>query len=316
MFFEWDGRIDDGAKSKRIHEVVENIHITQIKHVEDMQFALVGFACDEGVRRNKGRVGAKEAPNTIRSYLANLPYDTKSTQIVDVGNIHCAGRQLEHAQRQLGFYVATLLRNNYRPFILGGGHETLYGHYIGVRETVGKEASIGIINIDAHFDLRIDETPSSGTMFRQILEVDDRAQYLCLGIQPLGNTEQLFQTAKELGVHYLMADDVTRLDETYEMIEQFANENDYILVTLCTDVIDQAHAPGVSAPAPFGLHPQIVRSLLRYIIRLDNFTSFDISEVNPTYDMDGRTARLVSYLLGDVLHELNRHERKESVGDD
>ena len=37
--------------------------------------------------------------------------------------------------------------------------------------------SLGIINIDAHFDIRpYDEQPSSGTMFRQILENDPRCR--------------------------------------------------------------------------------------------------------------------------------------------
>ena len=59
------------------------------------------------------------------------------------------------------------------PIIFGGGHETAYGHYLGVRKYIGEDASLGIINIDAHFDLRpYDEQPSSGTMFKQILEHD------------------------------------------------------------------------------------------------------------------------------------------------
>ena len=85
------------------------------------------------------------------------------------------------------------------PIILGGGHETAYGHYLGVRNYIGKEAKLGIINIDAHFDLRpYNEQPSSGTMFRQILEQDENSSYLVLGIQRYGNTQALFDKADEL----------------------------------------------------------------------------------------------------------------------
>ena len=35
---------------------------------------LLGFACDEGVRRNKGRVGAAAAPLAVRKLLANTAW--------------------------------------------------------------------------------------------------------------------------------------------------------------------------------------------------------------------------------------------------
>ena len=50
----WTGRVDgSGAEHARWHDIV------QIAGPEP-RFALIGFACDEGVRRNGGRVGAAE----------------------------------------------------------------------------------------------------------------------------------------------------------------------------------------------------------------------------------------------------------------
>src|SRR5699024_3211129 len=149
--------------------------------------------------------------------------------------------------------VADLLEKNYTPIILGGGHETFYGHYLGVRKQVGAGKKIGMINLDAHFDLRSDPVPSSGTMFRQILESDENAHYLCIGIQELGNTVELFDTAKKYDVQYAKETDIHPIENTYDVITAFAKEHDVIIYTICTDVINQAIAPGVSAPAPFGL---------------------------------------------------------------
>ena len=39
---------------------------------------IVGFACDEGVRRNQGRVGAKLGPTALRQALANYPLHGQS----------------------------------------------------------------------------------------------------------------------------------------------------------------------------------------------------------------------------------------------
>src|SRR5699024_11664308 len=112
--------------------------------------------CHEGVRRNKGRLGAKDAPNMIRTQLSSLPYHDTGQKFVDVGNLSCDDEDLEGAQERLGDSVAALLEKNYTPIILGGGHETFYGHYLGVRKQVGAGKKIGMINLDAHFDLRRD----------------------------------------------------------------------------------------------------------------------------------------------------------------
>ena len=59
------------------------------------------------------------------------------------------------------------------PVVLGGGHEVAFGTYLGLAR-ISRSAHpgdrIGILNLDAHFDLRPGPVPSSGTPFRQIAE--------------------------------------------------------------------------------------------------------------------------------------------------
>lgn len=312
MFYTWTGRVDSN-KSKRIHQVVRNENIEKLNKVNKRCFGIVGFESDEGVRRNKGRVGAAKAPNKIRSFLSSLSYNTNKKNIIDVGNVTCKDNNLEKAQGNLGKKVTKLLNLNYTPLILGGGHETLYGHYMGVKNALEKDKKIGIINLDAHFDLRSDKIPSSGTMFRQILEKDKNTSYLCLGIQELSNTQELFQVAKELNVEYVSAVNLFPIEETFRKIETFAKSKDFVIYTICSDVINQAYAPGVSAPAPFGLNPDIVRSITQNVIKQPNFISIDISEVNPTYDLADQTSRLASYIIGEVLTNLNKKDEEKQM---
>lgn len=304
MFYEWTGRVDENTRGKRIHQVIKNININYLQRLNKTNIGLVGFACDEGVKRNKGRVGASKAPNEIRKSLASIPYHGEKS-IIDVGNVECLNEGLEEAQEKLAKYVSKLLESNYIPIILGGGHETFYGHYLGVRDAIGYDKKIGMINLDAHFDLRLDETPSSGTMFRQILEADKNAGYLCIGVQTLGNTEQLFITAKKYGVEFILETEIDPIENTFAKIDTFANQHDYIIYTICTDVINQAYAPGVSAPAPFGLDLSEVRAITKHVVQQDNFLSIDISEVNPTIDVAGNTSRLISYIIAEMLMHLN-----------
>ncbi|WP_049316807.1 arginase family protein, partial [Staphylococcus capitis] len=70
------------------------------------------------------------------------------------------------------------------------------------------EQSIGVINIDAHFDLRDSEYATSGTGFKQILDEDADAGYLVLGLQEAGNTQHLFEVAEQYDVKYVLAEDI------------------------------------------------------------------------------------------------------------
>lgn len=304
----WSGRIDDvtNQAAYRIHQAMQLK--TSKESATSPTCALIGFSSDEGVRRNNGRIGAANAPDSIRTELAKLPWrQPENHQIVDLGTIFCEDGNLEEAQRELGQTVYKSLTANTIPVILGGGHETAFGHYLGVREFAGPEAKIGVINIDAHFDLRsYEEQPSSGTMFKQILDMNKNASYYVLGIQEFGNTQLLFDEADRLGVHYLTERQLSELpvEQIYTQLHQFIATQDYIMLTLCSDVLDAAAAPGVSAPSPFGLSPKQVRELIRIVTSEQKTLSFDISEINPLLDEGGRTVKLGAYLTNEAIVSL------------
>ncbi|MBG9944744.1 formimidoylglutamase [Brevibacillus formosus] len=303
----WTGRTDhtERRSSFRYHQIVEITDLDTLQAAKDRTVAIIGFECEEGVRRNQGRLGAAKAPNAIRQALASLPWKVEEgKRLVDVGNVACPNEELEAAQEELGNAVSAIFSKSMTPIILGGGHETLYGHYIGVRKHIGKEASLGIINIDAHFDLRSYEVqPSSGTMFRQILEHDKNSSYFVLGIQRFGNTQELFDKADELGVRYVYEEEMTdaRMDEIGLSVSEFIEKHDHVMLTLCTDVLNAAFAPGVSAPSPFGLTPMVVRTLIRTVAAHKKTLSFDICEVNPVLDENGRTVKLGAYLTNEAI---------------
>src|SRR6185437_7048456 len=62
-------------------------------------FALIGFNCDEGIRRMQGRTGAASGPNAIRNALGHLPTQKQDYQLFDAGNITCIDGNLDEAQQ-------------------------------------------------------------------------------------------------------------------------------------------------------------------------------------------------------------------------
>ncbi|WP_220457179.1 formimidoylglutamase [Moheibacter lacus] len=299
----WTGRLDDedGTLGLRWHQAIQTKNFSEIAFNSEENIALLGFCSDEGVRRNKGRIGARNAPDQIRKSLANLPFNKENQkQIFDFGNILLVNENLESAREEQIECVSTLLRNNFFPIILGGGHETALGDYLGMTSQFKK---IGIINIDAHFDLRIPvENSTSGTPFfemAQFCQNNDREfHYLCIGIQSNGNTQALFQRAEELEVKTILVDEVhVDLNFVLRQIEDFAVHFDALYLSLDLDVLDGAFAPGVSAPSVNGLTPFQVKSILQKIIETKKVKLFDVVELNPELDQDNHTAKLAAHFI-------------------
>lgn len=299
----WTGRFDDedGELGLRWHQIIQTKTFDNLKSTNEKHIALLGFKSDEGVQRNKGRTGAKNAPDFIRKACANLPYSKeKQIPISDFGNVVCEETDLENARKQQIQSVSELIQNNYFPIILGGGHETALGNFLALAENF---EDIGIVNIDAHYDLRIPvEGSTSGTPFFEMAhfcqENGREFNYFCMGIQPTGNTEALFQRAKELNVATILADEIhSDLNQTLHQLEKFLEKHSVIYLSLDLDVLDGSFAPGVSAPSANGLTPFQVKSIIQKIIQSKKVKLFDVVELNPEFDQDNRTAKLAAHFL-------------------
>ena len=181
-----------------------------------------------------------------------------------------------------------------------------YGHYAGIRKYAGTR-SIGIVNFDAHFDLRdYSGEASSGTPFRQIASECEQAglpfHYLCLGVEPLSNISSLFDTADRLGVSYVRREDFTLSHKVaiLQKVSSFLDKVDLLYLTIDLDGFSAAIAPGVSAPSPFGFEVTLVLQILDLLVASGKMVSMDVAELNPEYDRDGQTAKLAAYLIAYV----------------
>lgn len=318
----WQGRIDseEDFESFRWHQWIKTLDLNNenlIPFSGKLGFAFLGFQCDQGVQLNRGRSGAAMGPESIRKELSNLPCQfSKDVALFDAGNITCENSSLEEAQKTLAEGVKKILDLNLFPILLGGGHEIAFGHYNGILghlNQFAEDKNIGIINFDAHFDLRpYPNGGTSGTMFRQIADLakskDINYSYLCIGIQKHSNTINLFKTADELGVKYILAKDIANTDyhSIFEKLDDFIKCQDHIYVTICSDVFSSAFAPGVSAPQPLGLDPEKVLAFLKYILRSKKTISFDIAEVSPRFDQDNTTANLASVIIFSIVNTLSK----------
>lgn len=300
----WQGRTDPESDSERWHQRIRPLDTAP-------GCALLGFASDAGVARNRGRPGAAEGPSAIRRALAPLAWHRRGPAY-DAGDVRCEGDALEDAQRRLGERVATLLDAGHLPLVMGGGHEVAFGSWQGLArhlETPGDTLSnraptVGIVNLDAHFDLRDPQHGhSSGTPFAQIA-ADCRQRgwpfrYACLGVSRASNTRALFARAEALGVLTREDRDITSasLPAILRDLQRFMAHCDRVYLTVDLDVLPAAEAPGVSAPAARGVPLAMLEPLVEAVRDSGKLALADIAELNPTHDIDGRTAKVAARLV-------------------
>ncbi len=301
----WTGRQSDDQLY--LHEKIKCIDLdnSSLQLTTKKTYTILGYECDEGVKRNKGRIGTAEGPNAIRKMLASLSnHFTDHIEILDVGNIVCKAGNLEETQNETSHYITSLLHHKTLPIILGGGHDLAYAHYNGIKKEFPNK-TIGIINLDAHFDLRQKtDKGNSGTPFYQIAQESDNFNYLCLGIQKASNNRILYETANELGVQYLENTEFTisNKDQVIALIKDFIASVDYIYLTIDIDGFSSAFAPGVSAPSPLGFSTDIALKSIQYICESNKLISVDLVELNPKYDIDNCTGKLAARLVYNIMN--------------
>jgi formiminoglutamase len=312
----WTGRFDgEGAEHRRWWQVVTPYALRTLPApasagagapFRTRAAVLLGFGSDEGVRRNQGRVGAAAGPAAIRAALAPLAFHL-NRDVHDAGDVPVAGQSLEAGQARAGLAITRLLDAGQLPVVLGGGHETAFASYLGIAGSaaVREGLRVGVLNLDAHFDLRDEPVPSSGTPFLQMARAEAAAgrelQYAVVGISEPNNTGALFRTAQELRVDYLLDED-SSATAAHAFVAAFLAQVDALHLSIDLDVLPASEAPGVSAPAAYGVPLPVVSAVCGQVAASGKLLHLDVAELNPRFDIDGRTAkvaaRLVNRLLG------------------
>ncbi len=278
--------------------------LTANRDADAADVVIVGFPSDEGVRHNGGRPGAADGPAAIRRHLYRLTPDAERPEpfirlmegTADLGDVPVTG-DVERDQEALGAILAPLLRTK-TVIVLGGGHETSYGHFLGY---VGAGLGVHIQNWDAHADVRPlkDGRAHSGSPFRQALEHPSGRcrRYSVAGLQPHSTAHVHADYVRARG-----GEVVWRRDLDAERVRAIAADSAApTMVTFDLDAVDAAAMPGVSAPNPGGLPAALWLRAAFEAGRSPAVRSMDVVELSPPHDEGGRSARLAALTVWEVL---------------
>ena len=274
--------------------------------------ALVGFPSDAGVARNGGRVGAADGPRALRDALYRTTPDARVggafeallAATADIGDVPVMG-DVEADQAALGRVVAALLDRGVFPLVLGGGHETAYGHALGYL-TSGR--AVGLLNWDAHADVRPalgGESGAalghSGSPFRQALEHESglARRYDAAGLHPWRASAAHAAFVRNHGRLVWASDlDAAAVDALV------AGLDGPTLASFDLDAVDSL--AGVSAPGVGGMTAALWLRAAEACGENRHVASADVVELAPRYDAGGHTAALAALTVWHLLGGLAR----------
>jgi formiminoglutamase len=262
------------------------------------RIGLLGLPDDEGVRLNNGREGAKGGPRALREALAGYgvadPDGLAWPSVFDAGDV-VPGKDLQETHQRVTEAAAALLEHKLFPIAIGGGHDLTFPFVRAVIErekkaSEGKGPPLAGVYFDAHLDVR--DTPGSGMPFRALVEQCGVKELHVFGVNQFANTREHMEWFRAHGgrVHGHKAQQQQGGPMHMPVLGN-------CFVSFDMDVLDSAHAPGVSAMNPCGWSTHQAETWVYGAGRSERVRCFDIMELNPAVDESGRTARVAAHLL-------------------
>jgi formiminoglutamase len=276
--------------------------IETIKDFADVS-VIAGYPDDEGIKRNGGRVGARDAPSAIRKnfYKMTPPLLSSTTpKITDVGDLDIEG-SLEERQARAIAEAKKYLEKGAKWIGLGGGHDWGFVDGTAFLDTF-KENPL-VINFDAHMDVRpMPNGANSGTPFFQLLSRGEPFEFLEIGLQSHCNSKAHLAWLKEKGGRCLFYDELlhttqTQSEKILNFLEEPIKRRRKTYLTIDIDAFSNAWAPGCSQSFATGLNPDDFFRVLEVLKTRLDVRVFGIYEVSPSLDTDDRTSKLAAQIL-------------------
>ncbi|HWH18052.1 MAG TPA: arginase family protein [Allosphingosinicella sp.] len=264
-----------------------------------------------GAPMNRGSVtpgSYDQAPGAIRSALRRFStYDLETRGeltlgISDHGDVPIGGMMPAEAFAPVRDAVERCTSDHALTLLLGGhnGVTRPAAHALGVPLD-----KVGLITLDAHFDLRdTDEGPRNGNPIRCLVEDGLPGTNICqIGLAPFANSPKMHSTADEEGIGVYTIADVKRrgiasvLDEALSRI----GHSDEIMIDFDIDVIDRSQCPGAPGARPGGMPVDMFFAAARYLARQPKVKLVDLTEFDPSLDLSDITALTAARWVCEIL---------------
>ena len=263
--------------------------------LENVQIAIFGVNED---RNSQDNFGCGEDLDAIRTKFYQLFPGKWHTNIADLGTVE-KGDQVSDTYFAVKEIIASLLKRNIIPIIIGGGQDITYINY---RAYDALEQSVNITAVDSRFDLgNLEEELTSQSYLSKIImqEPNNLFNYCNVGYQTYFNSQE------EISLLDNLFFDTYRLGEAkvLENIEPAFRNAD--IVSIDIGAVRQSEAPANNNSSPNGFYGEEICAISRYAGISDKVSSFGIYEYNSKHDNNDQTAHLIAQMIWYFIEGVN-----------
>ncbi|MGI8704927.1 MAG: arginase family protein [Sphingomicrobium sp.] len=261
---------------------------------ENIPIGLVGAPLAEG---SVTPGACDRAPELLRRTLKRIGrYDVEtgrelSIPIRDRGDVELSGLSVEQATGPIRDTVAVSVAEHSLTLLAGGNNAITRPAVQALGMPLDK---VGLITLDAHFDMRdLDEGLSNGNPVRALMEDGLQGRNIAqIGLASFSNSARMHHDAIAAGNLVVTMDDVRR-DGIRAAVDRAADHltNCEALVVDCDiDVIDRSQMPGAPGARPGGMNVADFFWAVRAFAGLGRVRVIDLTEWDPSLDQTDLSA--------------------------
>ncbi len=235
----------------------------------------------------------------LELYSIRSGLDLETIPIHDMGDVDTVEDLVDTLHRVSSVW-SMLVAGKKLPIMAGGEHSITKGAI----DALPKD--IGLVNFDAHLDLRdefLGEKLSHATFMRRTAERIGPTRIMEVGVRAFSKPE--LDYCKHSDVDVITSQDIrkTPIEKTAQKISAFLSKFAHAYVTVDIDVLDPAYAPGVGNPEPDGISTDQLLTLVEAAMGR-NTIGFDLVEVSPQLD-SGQTAAAGAKIIFEAVAALS-----------
>ncbi len=250
--------------------------------------------------------GSRFGPAALRDVSANLELysvrsnlDLESIPVNDLGDVDTV-ESLPDTLERVSTVWSEVYSDHKFPIMVGGEHSITKAPFDVLNE------DIGLINFDAHLDLRdefLGERLSHATFMRRITEKIGPNHLMEIGVRAFTKAELDFCHQSDVSLIYVKEIRKNSTEKIADKIRSFASRFKQTYVTIDIDVLDPAFAPGVGNPEPDGITTDELLSMVDASLGT-NTIGLDLVEVCPPLD-SGQTAAVGAKVIFEAVAALS-----------
>ena len=252
--------------------------------------------------------GCDLAPGLLRATLKRIgryDIDTErelSSRIADYGDVAFEGLTIEQATGPIRDAVAASVAAHALTLLVGGNNAVTRPGVHGLGLPLD---NVGLITLDAHFDMRdLSDGLSNGNPVRALIEDGLPGKNIAqIGLAPFANSAAMHRDAVAAGNCIVTQIEVSRggIAAAVERALEHVTHCEVMFIDCDIDVIDRSQFPGAPGARPGGMAVSDFFAATRMLARYPKVRVIDLAEWDPTLDTTDLSALTAARWVAECL---------------